>query len=563
MHARYALLLLALTGFACAGAAGADAVAISAPGAGAPAAPVAATSANAGATTDDPGAALAAAKPHPAARAQASAARPSAAHSHSPSPSPSPSPSSASAPSAPPPRDDRPRLTSQGYTTWIWPEPARKGSFLGYIRNGDSVALRATEPVRGAGCPGGFLPVEPRGWVCVDRTVALAPTAREVELSAATRAAPGAFPYRYALSNGAPMYNRIPTRAEQARFERKFGRAGSFLPLPKSLAAHEDLAVVEPIPSDGAMPPFLSGGQQVSADRLGLVRQDIPLGSMLSFTRAFEAEGRTWLLSADQTLVPADRVRPFRPSAFRGTRLGREVSLPIAWIRKEPRARYRPGAAGAMERAAGEFALRSFVRLTGARVERGGRAYLETRERDADGAALYIGEEDATVVEARKRLPSGVAEGQKWMHVRITQGTLVAYEGLTPVYATLMSPGAGGVSIPGRDPVKDSTTPRGTFYVTFKDRATTMSPEQGDNRAFWIADVPHTQYFNPPFALHAAYWHERFGEPTSAGCVNVSPIDAEALFQWSDPPVPPEWQGATGSGATKENGPTTAVVVHR
>ena len=91
----------------------------------------------------------------------------------------------------------------------------------------------------------------------------------------------------------------------------------------------------------------------------------------------------------------------------------------------------------------------------------------------------------------------------------------------------------------------------------------TMSPEKGENRSFWIADVPHTQYFNPPFALHAAYWHERFGEPTSAGCVNVSPIDAETLFGWSDPQVPEGWQGVTGAGATKENGATTAVVVHR
>ena len=78
----------------------------------------------------------------------------------------------------------------------------------------------------------------------------------------------------------------------------------------------------------------------------------------------------------------------------------------------------------------------------------------------------------------------------------------------------------------------------GTYTTTFKDRAATMSPEKGDNRSFWIADVPYTQYFNPPFALHASYWHERFGEPTSAGCVNLSPLDAQTMFEWSDPQVP-------------------------
>ncbi|AKT37826.1 L,D-transpeptidase [Chondromyces crocatus] len=460
------------------------------------------------------------------------------------------------------PVDDRPRLTSQGYVTWIWPTPARGDKYLGYVRNGGSVALRSTEAVRGQGCPGGYLPVEPRGYVCVDRTVTLAPASRSVAIAEATQGKVGAFPYRYALSNGAPMYNRIPSRAEQARFEAKFGKVGSFRPLPKTLSGHEALAVVEPIPATDGLPEFLSGGQGLS-DRMGLVRQDIPLGSMVSFTRVFEAEGRAWLMSADNTLVPADRVRPFKPSTFQGVRLGGEVKLPIAWFRKEARPRWRATAGGGLEAAGGSFEVRTFVQLTGQRVERGGRVFLETRERDAGGAALFVAEDDATVVEAREKLPGGVAEGQKWIHVRVTQGTLTAYVGNTPVFATLMSPGAGGVSVPGRDPVKDSTTPRGTFYVTFKDRAATMSPEKGENRSFWIADVPHTQYFNPPFALHAAYWHERFGEPTSAGCVNVSPIDAEWLFGWSDPQVPEGWQGVTGAGATKENGPTTAIVVHR
>jgi lipoprotein-anchoring transpeptidase ErfK/SrfK len=157
----------------------------------------------------------------------------------------------------------------------------------------------------------------------------------------------------------------------------------------------------------------------------------------------------------------------------------------------------------------------------------------------------------------------GVGSSRKWVIVRISRGTLVAYEGLEPVYATLVSPGKGGVPSPGVDPVAAGTTPLGVYHVTFKDRAATMSPDTDPaHRTFWIADVPHTQYFNPPFALHAAYWHERFGEPTSAGCINLSPIDADELFSWSDPPVPDGWEGATGAGAP-ENGPTTAVVVRR
>ena len=475
------------------------------------------------------------------------------------------------APSAP--AEPTLRLTSRDYHTWIWPRPKVAYPFLGYIRVGRSVALRSPDLVRGEGCHGGFYAVAPRGYVCRDRTVTIELEPWRAELHAASNSIAGPFPYRYAISDGAPMYNRIPTPAEQTRFERRYGPVGKALKLPKSMRSHEELAVAEPIPSTGPLPSFLSSG----SDRpkpLALLRQSIPLGSMLSFTRAFEAEGRTWLLSADETIVPADRTRPFKPSAFKGVRLGGEVKLPIAWMRRTAQAQYRKVAGGeGLEKTGATWPVRTFVRLTGASVEHSGVRYLETTDREGTspgqagggaptGQSLYIAEIDATVAQPEAKLPFGVAAGQKWMLIRITDGTLIAYEDMKPVYATLISPGAGGVPIKGQDPVKMSTTPVGTYYVTFKDRAATMSPEKGDNRKFWIADVPHTQYFNPPFAVHAAYWHERFGEPVSAGCVNLSPIDAEAMFQWSDPQVPEGWQGATGSGA-KENGPTTAIVVWR
>jgi lipoprotein-anchoring transpeptidase ErfK/SrfK len=244
-------------------------------------------------------------------------------------------------------------------------------------------------------------------------------------------------------------------------------------------------------------------------------------------------------------------------------KLGGDVRLPIAWMRGTAKPQYRATAAGAMTVAGLTWQVRSFARLTGAGVAHEGRRYLETLEHDAEGAQLFVGEQDATVVEAATAMPTGVKPDQKWIHVSITQGTLVAYEGLTPVYATLVSPGRGGIPVPGRDNVEDSTTPIGTYNITFKDRAVTMSPDRpGGPRTHAIADVPHVQYFKAPFALHAAIWHERFGEPASAGCINASPLDAEALFEWTDPEVPEEWQGAAGAGAPGGQ-KTTAIVVTR
>jgi lipoprotein-anchoring transpeptidase ErfK/SrfK len=435
---------------------------------------------------------------------------------------------------------------------------------IGLLRYGTSVALRSTDLVRGEGCRGGFYAIEPRGFVCNDHAVTLTPSQRLVDAAAAVAVGPGPLPFRYAWSDGAPMYNRIPTAAEQARAERGLGPAGGKRkPFGKRRNGYQDRAELDPIEPTDPVPPFLLGGAMIADGRQGLVNQPIPPASMLSFTKAFAAEGRTFLLSADHSIVPADRVRIFKPSSFHGTRLGGDVQLPLAWMRATAKPQHRRSAAGAFEMTGGTWPAKGFVRLTGVSADEGRTHYLETMDHDDTGATLWIAEKDATVVEAAKRPANGVKPGQKWIVVSITNGTLVAYEGMTPVFATLMSPGRGGVPIKGHDNVQDSTTPLGTYNITFKDKVSTMSPDKpGEPRTQWIADVPHTQYFDPPFALHAAYWHDRFGEPTSAGCINVSPLDAELLFQWSDPPVPEEWQGATGAGAP-ENGPMTAIVIRR
>lgn len=454
-------------------------------------------------------------------------------------------------------------LYSTGYTTWVYPEPKRTERQLGYIRVGDSVRLRNEAPVRGPGCASDYYPVQPFGWVCGDRTVSLGLQGRYLQSMQLARYLPGLMPYHFALSNGTPMYRRLPSPSEWEREERFLGKPGSFKPLSWGNRGHELLAEVRTEPARHPVPDFFENGGSVGTDKpLELVRRQIPLGSMLAYTRSFEHQGRTFLLSADGTIVPADRVRPFRTSTFRGVELGARAQLPIAFFRARERPKYRRTSDGKFEPTGANWAARAYVPLHASAPPEadGKRQFLETRERHSDGSALYALQSDATVIAPRDKLPIGVAPGHKWMLISITQGTLVAYDGLAPVYATLMSPGAGGVPVKGKDPVKMSTTPLGVYRVTFKHRAATMSPEQGENRSFWIADVPYTQYFHAPFALHTAYWHENFGEPMSAGCVNVSPEDGRYLFDWSDPKVPAGWNGA---GPVGPLGTGTYVVVSR
>jgi hypothetical protein len=462
-----------------------------------------------------------------------------------------------------PPSKSPARVHSRDGVAWVFAEPRKSARMIGYVRPGQSVRIRQTEPKPGPGCPRGFLAVEPIGWVCVDRTATLDSADVQVRMLEPYAPGPGPLPFEYALSNGAPMYRRLPSREEWQASERFYPRAGTYRELSWGNRAHAALAEERPIaPTVKAHPSSWSGEKHPPGSRdRAIVRREIPLGSMLAYRGAVAHEGRTFLLSVDGTFVPADRVRPYRRSEFRGLELGAGVDLPLAWIRGRARPKYLQQADGRLVLAGAEWPPRSYVALDPdlTAVEHSGRRYLLTKERQGK-VDRWILEEDATVVRRANPRNWGIAGEERWILVSITLGTLVAYQGTKPVFATLISPGAGGVPRPGQDLVKASTTPLGTYRISFKHRTTTMSPEQGENRKFWIAEVPHTQYFNPPFALHTAYWHEEFGELMSAGCINLSPLDGQWLFDWTGPRVPPEWNGAAPSRFT---GPGSVVVVVR
>ena len=238
-----------------------------------------------------------------------------------------------------------PRITSVGLFTQIYAHPRRAGSPLGYVRRGTSVPLRDAVPIPGGACVGRWYAALPRGYICNDNTSILETEQRVLSeggdrlVRALTSASPheGAFPYGYALSLGAPMYGKIPVAAEQAEAEATYGA-----PEAEGLWArgHDGLADA-PAPSapGGAQSIpwfFANGGSSPLTVRGGdgqLVRKVAPRGSMISFDTIFEADGRTWLVTPELSLVPADRTRVYRKTSFQGVPLGEGLALPIAWIR--------------------------------------------------------------------------------------------------------------------------------------------------------------------------------------------------------------------------------------
>jgi hypothetical protein len=252
-----------------------------------------------------------------------------------------------------------------------------------------------------------------------------------------------------------------------------------------------------------------------------------------AFVDFFEHEGRRWGLTSDLSTVPLDRVKPVEPSAFRGLVLDEKITLPVVFVRAKNAYLYRgdPRTTGlTIERRIG---YREAFPITGESVRTGAGRYLETQE------SSWILDQNLVRVDPMKNRPSWAKDDRSWIDVSILEQSLVAYQGDTPRYVTLVSTGVGGLG----DPEETHATVRGTFLVHTKHVTATMdSDEVGDE--FDLADVPYVQYFHEGYALHATYWHDSFGSPRSHGCINLSPLDARWLFHWSEPPVPRQWHSA-------------------
>jgi hypothetical protein len=234
-------------------------------------------------------------------------------------------------------------------------------------------------------------------------------------------------------------------------------------------------------------------------------------------TRLVKREGLRFWRTTRGTYIPAEAVFRVRGSRLKGAAVGTKKPLPLVFTHRTARVYRRPGA-----RSGRTLSRFRHFRVTGLASDRRGRTYYEIPD------VGYV-RTRAVRVALPHSPPYEVRGDGKWVDLDISQQVLVAYEGSKPVYATLMSSGRG------------DRTPTGTYRVWAKLAATTMdSPQEQENRySMW--DVPWTLYFKGGFALHGTYWHNRFGNRKSHGCINLSPRDAAHIFHWSDPQLPPGW----------------------
>jgi lipoprotein-anchoring transpeptidase ErfK/SrfK len=357
---------------------------------------------------------------------------------------------------------------------------------------------------------------------------------------------------------------------------------------------------------DEAAPFWLEGGKRAIPNVSGFdvpqyalfadrVRRHTGLSFVGSFDSQSEDLARRFGITVDLRLIPTTKVKPDTGSPFHGVEISEEMHFPFAFVTKRDTSLYKLIRDQDLTRPAEPAPHRALVPLSGkARIKEGQRFYqtLGNKER-------WLKDSDIGIVHKPETWPKPAEAGEKWVDISIGQQVLTLYDGKKPRYTTLISSG----KVRFGDPKKDLTTPLGDFRLQSKHIAAAMDseenssvsggkksraasmdeegqatvarlkkmsaagqkmndmdqrrwlnvqkdrhPEYGVTRrrgstAFELRDVPWIQYFSAGYALHGAYWHDVFGVPRSHGCVNLAPIDARIVFNWTDPPVPLGWHG--------------------
>lgn len=240
---------------------------------------------------------------------------------------------------------------------------------------------------------------------------------------------------------------------------------------------------------------------------------EIPQG--FNFVRAIDLSVEGWMQIEDGRWLQRDVARWTRPSYFTGVTITDGLEYPFAWVLDLSRIY------------TSEYPGGPYSTATGRWIERYERVNVFATAYDDEGWRWYmIGPnqwvEQRFVAKAfRIDRPEEVDEDAKWIAVDLYEQTLVAYEGDTPVFATLVSTGLEGFE-----------TNEGLFDVWSSLPADAMAGATGAPSAYALQSVPWVMYFDGSISLHGTYWHDLFGYRQSHGCVNVSVSDARWLFNW-------------------------------
>ncbi len=130
----------------------------------------------------------------------------------------------------------------------------------------------------------------------------------------------------------------------------------------------------------------------------------------------------------------------------------------------------------------------------------------------------------------------------KFIEVDLSTQRVTAYEDGQPVFSALASSGR-----------KQNKTPTGIFTTFHKRSTVRMTGGASLASMYDLPGVPWATFITENgIAFHGTYWHNDYGRPTSAGCINLRSPEARWIFRWTTPALPVErrWLYRPGQGTT-------------
>lgn len=314
---------------------------------------------------------------------------------------------------------------------------------------------------------------------------------------------------------------------------------------------HVDLSRATPIPPtqsstfDGLPfryyfvgPNGTSGYRKLLEVDLGEPDFNFDPGFAVAIVEERSAQGERYGKTGNQLWVPMRDLGVARPLAFSGVEIDaksagqdaaatKDGGIPHAWvIAKTARVYASAGGAAPTSEALPEFTRVDFLEESGTFEK-----YVRIAEKK------WIRSKEVRHPSVAEPPPEiDVASAERWIDIDLETQTLVAYEGTTPVFATLVSSGKGRQGTA-------NATPKGTYRIWVKLESANMDNLENENanRYYRMENVPYVQYFEKGVGIHGAFWHRSFGRVRSHGCVNVAPKDAERLFGFTSPRLPAGW----------------------
>jgi hypothetical protein len=359
----------------------------------------------------------------------------------------------------------------------VFAAASKSAPVIGYLHAGGRVA-RSEKAHPNGDCTEGWYQVAPKGYVCTEKSATIDPDHPTLLAMALSPKLEAELPYVYAR-----------TTKVTALYEKT---ASHGVELGGRLAKSTVMAIVG---------SWTAPDESLEPQRLGLLM--------------------------DGQFVRADDLEPAAQSSFAGVDLRGDAELPVAYVvRRGVRMFDLSGSSPSRGR---ELRYHETIPLTGRFRTLSGLRFWATKD------GKWVRHKDVTVVRRRHRFPDFATEDQKWIDISIVTGTLTAYEGTKPVFASIVSVGRDRLG----DPETTASTARGSFRITEKHitRRVSQSEDEALRDAPWAFQLDSGQW------LLASPRHDRFGIENTGGDIEVSPKDGAFLFRWAGPAIPAGWHG--------------------